>query len=327
MNENEVSWKKCNNHSQFHQGNRHSGVNSIGRIVALTQMIHNVLNMLDHTRLATHISYFFLMMAVIVVASSGRLVQAAIIVAQIAHSDIHKVCAMNTAASTITSEAITRSQMLATNFVIFRSIHFEVSFTQGMLLLKAIITNRINKIVTNTSLIQSMPSSMINLQEVISIFMNASSTIHRNKYRKFLTLGTETSIASSVGDSFFMIKYALYHMSKVSRVIHSRSATCWSRSIIKIKAVTHSKKAQSLCTSFFWIAIGAAIAETHKIIHRLNIFDQIMFHIDRDQLHCTAAIHDKNSSGAEVPIANIVNQINKSDTLKCLAILTLVLIK
>lgn len=52
-----------------------------------------------------------------------------------------------------------------------------------------------------------------------------------------------------------------------------------------------------------------------------------MFHIDKDQLHCTAAIHDRNNSGADVHIANIVNQINKSDTLKCLAILTLVLIK
>ena len=96
---------------------------------------------------------------------------------------------------------------------------------------------------------------------------------------------------------------------------------------MKIRAVTHSKNAQSLCTSFFWIATGAAIAETHRIIHRLNIFDQIIFHIDKDQLHCTAAIHDRNNSGADVHIASIVNQINKSDTLKCLAILTLVLIK
>jgi hypothetical protein len=69
------------------------------------------------------------------------------------------------------------------------------------------------------------------------------------------------------------------------------------------------------------------MAEIPKIIQRLNIFDQIIFHIDNDPLHCNAAIHDKNNSGAEVHIAKIVNQINKSDTLKCLAILTLVLIK
>ena len=52
-----------------------------------------------------------------------------------------------------------------------------------------------------------------------------------------------------------------------------------------------------------------------------------MFHIDRDPLHCTAAIQDRNSSGADVHIANIVNQISRSDTLKCLAILTLVFIR
>ena len=52
-----------------------------------------------------------------------------------------------------------------------------------------------------------------------------------------------------------------------------------------------------------------------------------MFHIDREPLHCIAAIHDKNNSGADVHIANIVNQISRSDTLKCLAILTLVFIR
>lgn len=89
-NENDESWKKCRIHPQFHQGNKHLEVSSIGRIVALTQMIHRVLNIFDPTRLATHISYFFLSMAVIVVANSGKLVPAAIIVAQMAHSDIHK---------------------------------------------------------------------------------------------------------------------------------------------------------------------------------------------------------------------------------------------
>lgn len=63
------------------------------------------------------------------------------------------------------------------------------------------------------------------------------------------------------------------------------------------------------------------------MIQRLNMFDQITFHIERDQLHCTAAIHERNNSGAEVQIAKIVNQIKRSDTLKCFAILTLVLIR
>ena len=113
---------------------------------------------------------------------------------------------MNTAESTITSDAITKSQMLATNLVMFRSIHFEVSFTQGMLLLNAMITNNANKIATNISLIQSIPKFMRNLQDVISMFMKASNTTHRNRYMKFLIFGTETSIDSSVGDSFFMIR-------------------------------------------------------------------------------------------------------------------------
>ena len=75
---------------QSHDDNRHSEVSSIGRIVALTHMIPNVLNIFDQTKFATHISYFFLRIAVIVVANSGKLVHAAIIVAQIARSDIHK---------------------------------------------------------------------------------------------------------------------------------------------------------------------------------------------------------------------------------------------
>jgi hypothetical protein len=54
-------------------------------MTALTQIIQSVLKMFDQTRLATHISYFFLTIAVIVVANSGKLVPAAIIVAQIAH--------------------------------------------------------------------------------------------------------------------------------------------------------------------------------------------------------------------------------------------------
>jgi len=151
-NENDESWKKCRIHPQFHQGNKHLEVSSIERIVALTQIIHRVLNIFDPTRLATHISYFFLSMAVIVVANSGKLVPAAIIVAQMAHSDIHKAWAINTAALTITSDAMTKSPILATSFVIFNSIHFEVHFAQGILLLKAIITNNTNKIATNISL-------------------------------------------------------------------------------------------------------------------------------------------------------------------------------
>lgn len=73
--------------------------------------------------------------------------------------------------------------------------------------------------------------------------------------------------------------------------------------------------------------IGATIADNHKMNHKLNIFDQIMLPTDKDQLQLSADIPDKNNSGAEVPIARTVNQINKEETLKYWAILTLVLIK
>jgi hypothetical protein len=157
INENDVSWKRCKIHSQFQEESKHSGVSSIGRITALTQIIQSVLKIFDQTRLATHISYFFLTIAVIVVANSGKDVQAAIIVAQIAHSDIHKTSAIYTAASTITSEAITKSPILATSFAIFKSIHFHVSFAQGILLLKSIINSNTNNIITKISLVVSIP--------------------------------------------------------------------------------------------------------------------------------------------------------------------------
>ena len=47
--------------------------------------IHSILNISDPITFHTHISYLFLIIAVMVAAISGRLVHAAIIVAQIAH--------------------------------------------------------------------------------------------------------------------------------------------------------------------------------------------------------------------------------------------------
>ena len=58
------------------------------------------------------------------------------------------------------------------------------------------------------------------------MFIKANKATHKNRYRKFLTFGTETSMDSSVGDSFLMIRYALYHTSKPSKTIHSHNATC-----------------------------------------------------------------------------------------------------
>jgi len=48
-----------------------------------------------------------------------------------------------------------------------------------------------------------------------------------------------------------------------------------------------------------------------------------MFHTDSDPLQFIADIADKNSSGAEVHIAKIVNHMNNGDNLKILATLTL----
>ena len=94
INENEVSCIKCPRHVQFHEESRHTGVSVIGVIVALIQMIHSVLNMFDQTRFPIHISNFFFKIAVTVVANSGKLVHAAMIVAQIARCDIQKISAI-----------------------------------------------------------------------------------------------------------------------------------------------------------------------------------------------------------------------------------------
>ena len=87
-----------------------------------------------------------------------------------------------------------------------------------------------------------------------------------------------------------------------------------------------NKKIQSLYTSFFCIAIGTNIALNQSINHRLNIFEPTIFHTDSDPLPFIADIAERNNSGADVPIAKIVNQINSGDSLNILATLTLELI-
>ncbi|MBO4516811.1 hypothetical protein J5751_05290 [bacterium] len=57
-------------------------------------MIHSVLNMFDPTKFQIHISNFFFKIAVTVVANSGKLVHAAMIVAQIARCDIQNISAI-----------------------------------------------------------------------------------------------------------------------------------------------------------------------------------------------------------------------------------------
>ena len=57
------------------------------------------------------------------------------------------------------------------------------------------------------------------------------------------------------------------------------------------------------------------------------MLDPITFQTDNDQLQFSAAIHERNNSGADVPIASTVSPIRSADTLKYCAILTLVLIR
>lgn len=91
-------------------------------------------------------------------------------------------------------------------------------------------------------------------------------------------------MSSSVGASFFIHKYQLYHTNNTSSAIPHRLGTNQFRSIQNIKAVIIKRNSQSLSTNFFGINTGTASADIHKIIHKLKIFDQIMFQIDSDQL-------------------------------------------
>lgn len=101
---------------------------------------------------------------------------------------------------------------------------------------------------------------------------------------KFFNFGAGSSVSSSVGASFFIHKYPLYHISKASNNIPHHLGTKLLRSIQKIRAVINNKNIQSLYINFFGISTGTANADIHRMIHKLKIFDQIMFQIDSDPL-------------------------------------------
>jgi len=134
-------------------------------------------------------------------------------------------------------------------------------------------------------------------------------------------------VADSSVDSFLNHKNQLYPINKANKIAHSRQKTCWSRSINNTMHVIVNRNAQSLYTNFFCTSIGATKAESQSINHKLKIFDHIIFPTDKDPFQLIADIADKNNSGADVPIAKTVNQISREETLKYLAILTLVFIK
>lgn len=129
--------------------NRHVGWRCNGVIIEEIQMIHNILNISDHTTFPIHISYFFFTIAAKVAATSGKDVPAAIIVAQIAHSETQKCWAIKTAEFTTKSEAITNTQILASNFAKFNIIHNSRSDHFPFFFLNEEITKKITNVTRN----------------------------------------------------------------------------------------------------------------------------------------------------------------------------------
>ena len=103
--------------------NRQVGCRFNGVMTDEIPIIQRMLNISDPITFPIHISYFFLIIAASVAATSGSDVPAATIVAQIAHSDTQNVWAINTAAFTTKSDESTSIPKLAISLVQFNSIH------------------------------------------------------------------------------------------------------------------------------------------------------------------------------------------------------------
>jgi heme/copper-type cytochrome/quinol oxidase subunit 4 len=151
-----------------------------------------------------------LIIAAKVAAISGKLVPAAIIVAQIAHSDIQSVVATYTADATIISDDITKSHMLAIILVMFNNIQFSCSLLLCFFLLNKDKENKNRITHINTTEYADNQNSILN-QFSVFIFVIDKKKIHINKYMKFLISGNSIPFAfqtSSIG-SFFIHKYQL----------------------------------------------------------------------------------------------------------------------
>ena len=189
---------------------KHFGVICNGVITEEIQTIHRMLKISDHITFPTHISYFFLIIAAKVAAISGKLVPAAIMVAQIAHSETHKLVATYTAEATITSEDITKSHILAIILVMLSNIHVSSSFLLCFFLLNIDKEKRNRSTHMNIIEYADNQNSMLNHLSVL-IFMTDKMKIQVNKYTKFLSSGNSIPLAfqtSSIG-SFFTHKYQL----------------------------------------------------------------------------------------------------------------------
>ncbi|MBR7037192.1 hypothetical protein IKI14_05050 [bacterium] len=189
---------------------KHFGVICKGVIIEEIQTIQRILNISDQITFPTHISYFFLIIAAKVAAISGRLVPAAIIVAQIAHSDTQMAVATYTADATMMSDDITKRPILAIIFVMLSNIQVSSSLLLRFFLLNIESENR-NKS-THMNIIEYADSQKSILNPFSVFILNIDRIkIHVNKYIKFLISGSSIPLAfqtSSMG-SFFTHRYQL----------------------------------------------------------------------------------------------------------------------
>lgn len=148
--------------------NRHVGWRWRGVITEEIHIIHNILNISDHTTFPIHISYFFFTIAAKVAATSGSEVHAAIIVAQIAHSETQKCWAINTAEFTTKSDAITRTHILASNFAKFKIIHNSRSDHLPFFFLNEDITKKIINVIRNQIQYDDIHKFSQNFQSTVS---------------------------------------------------------------------------------------------------------------------------------------------------------------
>ena len=189
---------------------KHFGVMCKGVITEEIQTIHRILKISDHITFPTHISYFFLIIAAKVAAISGRLVPAAIIVAQIAHSDIQIAVATYTADATIISDDIIKRPILAIILVMLSNIHVSSSFLLCFFLLNIDKEKRNRSTHMNIIEYADNQNSMLNQFSVFMLNIDKMK-IHANKYIKFLISGNSIPLAfqtSSIG-SFLIHKYQL----------------------------------------------------------------------------------------------------------------------
>jgi hypothetical protein len=151
-----------------------------------------------------------LIIAANVAAISGKLVPAAIIVAQIAHSDTHITVATYTAEATIISEDIMSSPILEIILVILSKIQVSSSLLLCLFLLNIERQNR--NIITHIKTAEYADNQNSILNQFSVFILNIDKMkIHTNKYQKFLISGSSTSLVfqtSSIG-SFLIHKYQL----------------------------------------------------------------------------------------------------------------------